>query len=86
VVTYNNGRIVPYAARWEIWDGETLVLAGESSGKTVIPEGQDGIWDGVGVVTEAHGRYNLLKGRHIYETGPVIFDGLPYGTGIFSLF
>jgi hypothetical protein len=86
VARYKDGRVVYYAGRWEIWDGETLLLAGESSGKTVIPAGQDGMWDGAGVVTEAHGRYNVLKGRHIYETGPVIFGGLPYGTGIFSVF
>ncbi|MFO7695003.1 MAG: hypothetical protein R6V57_18115 [Vicinamibacterales bacterium] len=83
---YAGGQVNYYAARWEIWDGGVLLLAGESSGKTVTPIGQDGMWDGAGVVTEGSGKYNVLKGRHIYETGPVVMTGLPYGTGIFSVF
>jgi hypothetical protein len=89
---FEGGSVSYYSARWEIWDDiETvLLLAGESAGKTVFPTGEDGMWDGHGVVTEAHGWYNPLKGCHIYETGPVIICGdpppLPYGTGIFVIY
>jgi hypothetical protein len=89
---YLGGTVAYYAGRWEIWDheGQNLLLAGESAGKTVSPitaEGErlDGMWDGHGVVTEARGRFNPLKGRHIYETGPVIWDFPFYGTGIFTI-
>ena len=84
-----------YAGRWEIWvDGE-LVLAGESAGKTVFPDGMvvggaDGVWDGHGVVTEAKGKMSPLKGRKISETGPVVIGETPpvsfYGTGMFQVF
>ena len=53
------------------------MLAGESAGKTVIPEGQDGIWDGVGIVLEANGDLSSLKGRRIYETGIVVIPTDP---------
>ena len=45
------------------------------------------MWDRHGVVTEARRGFNRLKGRRIYETGPVIWDPFPfYGTGIFSIY
>jgi hypothetical protein len=85
-----------YAARWEIWDDSgKLLLAGESAGKTVFPDGvvpggADGVWDGHGVVTEASGRLNPLKGRKMYETGPVAIGDIPpvtfYGTGMFLIY
>ena len=81
------GGIGFYEARWELWsnDGE-LVLAGESAGKTFLVDFADGVWDGVGVVTEAKGKYSPLKGRKIYETGPVIFNGgPPSGVGMFTI-
>lgn len=86
-VVYLGGKVGYYTGRWEIWDGDTLLLAGESAGKTVTPEGANGMWDGHGVATEASVRFNALKGHHIYETGPVINEGFPniYGTGIFSI-
>jgi hypothetical protein len=86
-VVYTGGQVGYYAARWEIWSGGVLLLAGESTGKTVTPTGQDGMWDGGGVVIEANGRHNVLKGRHIHETGPVVKVGPAlYGTGTFSVF
>lgn len=88
LVTYPGGRVNYYAARWEIWneDGDKLLLAGESAGKTVTPGEGVGIWDGHGVVTGGRGWLGRLKGRHIYETGPVIPDnGNLYGTGIFII-
>jgi methionine-rich copper-binding protein CopC len=63
-----------------------LLLAGYSAGETVIPlssPGLDGIWDGRGKVKEACKKYKHLKGRLIYEGGPVIFEPFNYhGTGI----
>ena len=84
-IVFNGGRVGYYGARWEIWDGDVLLLAGESSGKTVIPDGEDGIWDGHGVVTEAAESLNTLKGLSIYETGPVIFSTFS-GTGLFLIY
>ena len=87
---YEGGSVAFYAARWEIWDGESLLLAGESAGKTVFPDGADGMWDGHGIVTEAHGRFNPLKGRKMYETGPVFVGLTPpvsfSGTGMFVIY
>jgi hypothetical protein len=84
---YNGGRVAYYAGRWEIWDVHgTLLLAGESAGKTVLPKGEDGIWDGHGVVTEASGHFNALKGLRISETGPVLLGPFPSGTGIFVIY
>ena len=87
LATYRHGRVAYYAARWEIWDSSgALLLAGESAGKTVLPDGEDGIWDGHGVVTEAHGSLNTLKGRRISETGTVLLGPVPSGTGIFVIY
>jgi hypothetical protein len=55
------------------------------NGKTVLPTGEDGMWDGHGVVTEGRRWFSPLKGRHIYETGPVIKPEF-YGTGIFVIY
>ena len=87
---YVGGEVEFYSARWEIWDGEELLLAGESAGKTVFPDGADGMWDGHGVVTEASKGFNPLKGRKVYETGPVIVGSNPpvsySGTGMFVIY
>lgn len=91
----NNSPFSYYSGRWEVWKDGELILAGESAGKTVFPGGlapdaPDGIWDGHGVVTEAHGKYSPLKGRKIYETGPVVIgDGPPVtfnGIGMFMIY
>jgi hypothetical protein len=88
--TYIGGKVTFYAARWELWVGEQLALAGESAGKTVFPNGSDGMWDGHGVVTEANGEFKELKGRKIFETGPVILGSNPpvsfSGTGMFQIY
>jgi hypothetical protein len=89
-VEYTGGRVTFYAARWEIWSDEKLLLAGESAGKTNFRDGADGLWDGHGRVTVANGPYKSLKGRAIYETGPVIFGTEPpktfSGTGLFLIY
>lgn len=71
---YDGGFTDYYEARWELRDGGELVLAGESAGKTFYLDGEAGIWDGHGVVTEGYGPHAELVGRHYYETGPVV-DG-----------
>jgi hypothetical protein len=87
---FMGGQVGFYSARWEIWDGEELLLAGESAGKTVFPEGADGMWDGHGVVMEAGRRLNPLKGRKVYESGPVILGSAPpftyTGIGMFVIY
>ena len=74
---YSDGKVGYYVARWQLWQGDELVLAGESAGKTVMAEGEDGIWDGHGIVMQATGELSSLKGRKIYETGTVIMPADP---------
>ena len=87
---YSGGDIGYYLARWELWNGEELVLAGESAGKTVIPDGEDGIWDGHGIVMAAKGDLQSLIGRKTYETGTVIMPSDPSvrstGAGMFLIY
>ena len=87
---YAGGRVDYYAARWEIRVNGELVLAGESAGKTVWPDGADGIWDGHGIVMEARGDFSTIMGRKTYETGPVIKGSNPpvsfSGTGMFLIY
>ena len=89
-VRYLGGRLTFYAARWELWDGEKLLLAGVSAGKTDFRDGGDGIWDGHGRVTESSGKYQELRGRSVYETGPVILGSDPpetfTGSGLFLIY
>ena len=88
--TYAGGEVGYYLARWELWNGDELILAGESAGKTVIADGEDGIWDGHGVVMEANNDLTSLKGRKIYETGTVIMPSDPAvpstGSGMFLIY
>lgn len=89
-LTYQGGRLTFYAARWELWNNGELLLAGESAGKTNFRDGADGIWDGHGRVKEAAGKYQVLVGRSVYETGPVIIGSDPpksySGTGLFLVY
>ena len=84
------GTGIYYEARWEIWVGEKLVLAGESAGKTVTPDQSDGMWDGQGVFTEAYGRFARFKGYKVSETGPGLQGANPpvslTGTGMFQIY
>jgi hypothetical protein len=88
--TYSGGEVGYYLARWELWDEGELILAGESAGKTVIPEGEDGIWDGHGIVLETNSDLSSLRGRRIYETGTVILPSDPAvpssGSGMFLVY
>jgi hypothetical protein len=87
---YSHGEFGYYLARWEYWVDDELILAGESAGKTVIHENQDGIWDGHGIVIEASGDLSSLKGRKTYETGTVIMPTDPTeqstGEGMFVIY
>lgn len=87
---YEGGRLAFYEARWEIWANGELLLAGDSAGKTQFPNAADGIWDGHGVVTEATGKLNPLKGRKMYETGTVLVGETPplsyAGSGMFLIY
>lgn len=89
-ITYTGGRLTFYAARWELWVDDELLVAGETAGKTVFRGGADGIWDGHGRVTEAKGRFKALNGHKVYETGPVIVGSDPpksfTGTGMFLIY
>jgi hypothetical protein len=79
-VEYEGGYTDFYEARWEIRLNGSLLLAGESVGKTFVLDGEEGMWDGHGVVTEGHGSFDHLVGRHYYETGPVIEGSDPPAT------
>ena len=87
---YMGGKVDYYEARWEIWVGKKLVLAGKSAGKTVTPDQSDGMWDGHGVVTEAYGKFARFERHKVYETGPVIYGSNPpislTGTGMFQIY
>lgn len=89
-VTRTDGRTTYYAARWELWVDDKLVLAGESAGKTDFAKDGEGMWDGHGRVTEAAGDLQSFIGREVYETGPVILGTDPprtfTGTGMFSVY
>ena len=74
-----------YEARWEIFDGDgLLLLAGESAGTTAKPPGKDGIWRGNGIVTEAEGDFAEWIGRQTYEDGNVNWETMS-GSGIFRI-
>jgi hypothetical protein len=76
-----------YEARWEIWDDDALLLAGNSAGTTATPKRpvKDGIWRGKGIVTEAGVGFEDWDGRRVYEGGNVNWD-FPYtGEGIFRI-
>ena len=87
---YSHGEVGYYVARWEFWNGDELILAGKSAGKTVIPEGEDGIWDGHGTVMQANGNLSSREGRRIYETGIVIMpadeETPSTGSGMFVIY
>ena len=74
-----------YEARWEIWDGGDLLLAGNSAGTTAQPKGKDGIWRGKGVVTEVSAGFEGWDGRPMFEGGNVNWT-FPYsGQGMFKI-
>jgi hypothetical protein len=87
---YSHGEVGYYVARWEFWQGDELILTGKSAGKTIIPDGEDGIWDGHGTVMKANGNLSSRTGHRIYETGIVIMPSDPEvtssGSGMFVIY
>jgi len=83
------GQVSHYVARWEIYDlADNLLLAGDSAGTTATPPGEDGIWRGKGIVTEASAEFEDWIGHQIYEGGNVTWDeaGNPKdGAGTFRI-
>jgi hypothetical protein len=87
---YDGVKLSYYSARWEVWLDSELLLAGNSTGKTVFQNGANGVWDGHGVVTEARPEFITLVGNRIYETGPVVIGSNPpvsyAGSGLFVVY
>ena len=83
----DGGSFAYYEAKWEVRMEGAAVLSGRSAGKVVTRSGEDGVWDGHGVVTGASPAYGAWLGRSTYETGPVVFGETasdpPWGRGLF---
>jgi len=82
------GQVSHWVDRWEIWDGEVLLLAGDEEGTTTAPPGKDGIWGGNGIVTEASEEFEDWIGRPMHDGGHFTWDefGAPeHGTGTFRV-
>jgi hypothetical protein len=63
------GQVSHWVDRWEIWDGEVLLLAGDEEGTTTAPPDKDGMWQGNGVVTEANEEFEDWIGRPTHDGG-----------------
>jgi len=83
------GQVGHWVARWEIWDGEVLLLAGDEEGTTTVRHGKNSVWRGNGIVTEASPGFEDWIGRQVHDGGHftwVIPGVLPdYGWGIFRI-
>jgi hypothetical protein len=86
-VLYETGQVTHFEdTRWEIWDGDTLLLAGEESGTTTDRPGLNGIWRANGTVTEAYGDYEYLVGRQVHDGGEFTWAPFPWhGWGEFRI-
>jgi len=81
----DTAHVLLYESRWEIWDGDDLLMAGDEAGTTATPPGKDGIWRGNGIVTEASEEFEDWIGRQTYAAGNVNWD-FPYsGSGIMRI-
>ncbi len=85
----STGQVSHWVDRWEIWDGEVLLLAGDEAGTTTAPPGKDGVWRGNGIVTEASEEFEDWIGRPVHDGGSVTWEipgVLPLnGEGTFSI-
>ncbi|MHC4518321.1 MAG: DUF4440 domain-containing protein [Planctomycetota bacterium] len=65
------GHLSCYVYRVEIWNSDktVLLLAGEQAGSTTAVPGEDGVWRGKGIVTEASTEFADWIGRQVYESG-----------------
>ena len=81
--------------RFEIWDGEVLLLAGDDEESTTVRHGKNSVWRGHGIVTDASKEFKDWIGRSMHEgghftwqeietpDGPIIVP--EYGTGTFRI-
>ena len=67
------GQVTHFEARWEIWDGDDLLLAGDEAGTTTNRPGKTGVWRANGIVTEASERFEDWLGRHVHDGGEFIW-------------
>ena len=63
------GQVSHFVARWEIWDGDDLILAGDEAGTTTDRPGKNGVWRAHGIVTEAIPEFEDWIGRHVHDGG-----------------
>jgi len=70
----STGQVSYWVDRWEIWDGEVLLLAGDEAGTTTAPPGKDGVWRGNGIVTDASEEFEDWIGRPMHDGGNVTWD------------
>ena len=68
------GQVSHWVDRWEIWDGDVLLLAGDEAGTTTAPPGKDGVWRGNGIVTDASEGLEDWIGRPMHDGGNVTWD------------
>jgi len=94
----STGQVSHWVDRWEIWSGDplapenledvVLLLAGDEEGTTTAPPGEDGVWWGKGIVTEASAEFEDWIGRQMYDGGNFTWaaPGLPdCGEGTFRI-
>ena len=82
------GQVSHFEARWEIWDGDELLLAGDEAGTTTNRPGKTGVWRANGIVTEASPEFEDWLGRHVHDGGEFEWEApaLPdYGWGTFRI-
>jgi len=83
------GQVSHYAGvRWEIWDGDDLLLAGYEAGSTTVRHGKNSVWRANGIVTEAYLGFENWIGRQVHDGGHFTWvePGLPdHGTGTFRV-
>lgn len=82
------GQASHYDMGWEIWDGDVLLLAGESSGTTTARHGKNSNWRTNGNVVYAHDDFKEWLGRNSHMSGHFTWlaPGLPKdGDGILRI-
>ena len=86
--TPTTGQVFHFIERWEILDGEDLLLAGDDKGTTTARHGKNTIWRTNGIVTDADEAFEIWIGRHVHMGGDVTWEapGTPdFGNGIFRI-
>lgn len=86
--TPTTGQVFHFIERWEILDGDDLLLAGVDIGTTTIRHGKNSTWRTNGIVTEAYEDFENWIGRQVHMSGHFTWaaPGLPdHGIGIFRI-